>query len=62
MNAYRIGRVNIKAHPQQVIKSGQWFQEDVSSLVRELIASSNEKEKGFLQIEVQMAARATRIT
>jgi len=46
-----------ETHPQQVVESGQRLQENVCSLVGELIASCYEEAKGLLQVEVQVAAR-----
>ena len=46
-----------ETHPQQVVESGQRLQENVCSLVGELIASCYEEAKGLVQVEVKVAAR-----
>lgn len=43
-----------QTHSEQIVESGQSFQEDVRSFVRELVPSGNEEEQTLVQIEVQV--------
>lgn len=44
-------------YPQEVVQPGQRLNEQISPLVGKLIASSNEKEEGLLQVKVQVTIR-----
>lgn len=41
-------------YSKQIVESGQSFQEEVSTFVRELIPSSDEEEETFIQVEVKV--------
>lgn len=47
-------------YPQQVVQSGQGFDEQISPFVGKLITSSNEKEESLFQVEVQVTVRQDR--
>lgn len=41
-------------YSKQIVESGQSFQEEVGTFVRELIPSSDEEEQTFIQVEVKV--------
>lgn len=41
-------------YTKQIVESGQRFQEEVSTFVRELIPSSDEQEQTFIQVEIKV--------
>lgn len=46
-------------YSKQIVESGQRFQEEVSTFVRELIPSSDEEEQTFIQVEVKVPESQT---
>lgn len=41
-------------YSKQIVESGQSFQEEVSTFVRELVPSSDEEEQTFIQVKVKV--------
>lgn len=50
----------IHTYSKQVVESGQRFQEEVSTFVRELIPSSDKEEQAFIQVEVKVPEGQTK--
>lgn len=50
----------IHTYSKQIVESGQRFQEEVSTFVRELIPSSDEEEQTFIQVEVKVPEGQTK--
>lgn len=51
--------VHWETHSEEVVESRQRLQENISSFVGKLVAASDEKEQGLVQVEVQVPARET---
>lgn len=46
-------------HAEQIVEPGQGLQEDVGTLIGELVAAGNEEVQGLVQVEVQVTVKMT---